>query len=436
MNKKGFDEKRPNDGDEASSSSSSNNQHVTSFKQSLLKGITTRSSSCGDMSEINAKCTEQSEDGWSKVGNKRPLDSPEKPQSYKKQTTLNHYWLGNPTPTTPNRFESLTVEEPQITIPIVEKIPKPPPIFVDNVSNIQPLIKLLNEIVKDKFEIKVLNNSQVKIQPSSPEAYSIIVKQLQEKETEFYTYKPKNERSFRTILKNMHHSIDIDDVKNELFDLGHKVTNMWNIKHRETKMPISMFVVEFEQNSNNKQIFQIKSLLHSRIVFEPPRPKREIPQCANCQKYGHTKAYCHRKPKCIKCAGDHLSIDCARKTRSDSVKCVLCEGSHPANYKGCTVYKDLQKSKYPPLRERSAMPMRANAAQQNASYQAHTNQPSVSYAQVTKNGNDQNENPSQTATIVTELREMMTLMKQMMQQMTAMTNLLINLTSKSSLSMH
>ena len=114
-------------------------------------------------------------------------------------------------------------------------------------------------------------------------------------------------------------------------------------------------------------------LLYSRIVLEPPRPKRQIPQCARCQKYGHTKSFCHRKPKCIKCAGDHFSIDCPRKTRSDSVKCFLWDGNHPANYKGCRVYQELQKSKYPPLRKKSVGHL--NSKDQNAEHISQNTRP-------------------------------------------------------------
>ncbi|XP_036347858.1 putative uncharacterized protein DDB_G0271606, partial [Rhagoletis pomonella] len=89
------------------------------------------------------------------------------------------------------------------------------------------------------------------------------------------------------------------------------------------KKPLSMFIVELKANPNNKEIYDIKYLFTTKIVFEPPRPKREIPQCANCQQYGHTKAYCRRRPVCIKCAGPHLSADCSRKTKSNDVKCAL-----------------------------------------------------------------------------------------------------------------
>lgn len=43
---------------------------------------------------------------------------------------------------------------------------------------------------------------------------------------------------------------------------------------------------------------------------------------------------------CVKCGGPHDTQSC-KKTKQTPAKCVLCEGAHPANYKGCTVYRDL-----------------------------------------------------------------------------------------------
>ena len=68
----------------------------------------------------------------------------------------------------------------------------------------------------------------------------------------------------------------------------------------------------------------------------------------NCQLYGHTKSYCRRSPKCVKCAGDHLTAQCQRKTRSNDVKCALCLENHPANYKDCRIYQKIRNAKFPP----------------------------------------------------------------------------------------
>jgi hypothetical protein len=82
-----------------------------------------------------------------------------------------------------------------------EKVSKTPPIFVQGVKNISPLTDLLNAKAKDNYEIKVLNLDQVKIQPLTSVFYTVIIKALEEKKTEFHTHKHKIQRAFRTVLK-------------------------------------------------------------------------------------------------------------------------------------------------------------------------------------------------------------------------------------------
>jgi hypothetical protein len=105
--------------------------------------------------------------------------------------------------------------------------------------------------------------------------------------------------------------------------------------------------------------------------------QRDINQCANCQRYGHTKNYFHLKPRCSKCAGDYLTYQCHQKGRSSNVRCVLYRGNHSANYKGCKVYKDLQKKTYPTLCVKQyTLPAQIKPT-------IYT-QPGVTYAQITK----------------------------------------------------
>jgi hypothetical protein len=87
-----------------------------------------------------------------------------------------------------------------------------------------------------------------------------------EKNTEFHTCKPRQERSFRVVLKHIHPSTDLNDIKQSLKDKGHDVTNIWNAK-----------------------IYKINTLFNTVVQFEAPHAKREIPQCMRCQKFGHTK---------------------------------------------------------------------------------------------------------------------------------------------------
>jgi hypothetical protein len=76
----------------------------------------------------------------------------------------------------------------------------------------------------------------------------------------------------------MNYSINLDDIKTEIENLGHKAANIWNIKQYRTKLPFSMFFVDLKPAPTNKDIFDVEYLQKCKIKFEPPRHKREIAQ--------------------------------------------------------------------------------------------------------------------------------------------------------------
>ena len=113
--------------------------------------------------------------------NNKRYRTPEKAKPSKKNK-LDSYWLNSVD--NANRFEMLSVHEDQPRVEENEKPVKPPPIFVDRVVNIQPLVKLLTDTVPGYFEIKVLSSYRVKIQTNSPDSFSLVIKSLESKNTE------------------------------------------------------------------------------------------------------------------------------------------------------------------------------------------------------------------------------------------------------------
>jgi hypothetical protein len=111
------------------------------------------------------------------------------------------------------------------------------------------------------------------------------------KNTSFHTFKPKEERSYRVVLKHMNFSTNPSEIQSEIEKLGHTVTNIFNIKHRLTKLPLLMFFVDLKPAPNNKDIFQVEYLQQCKIKFETPNYKRDIPQCTNYQRYGTLKTF-------------------------------------------------------------------------------------------------------------------------------------------------
>lgn len=279
------------------------------------------------------------------------LRSPEEENPTCKQVKPGKYWLGS-TISTQNRYAplgdngDLQSEETDTQTNNPEE-PKPPPIFVAGVKQINPLLDLLNKIVPEKYVVKALHNDEVRIQPSSSKEYTIIVKALKEKDTEFYTYQTKQSRPFRVVLKNVHPSTNVEEIKNCIQELGHDVINILNIQQRKTKKPLPLFFIDLKRNENNQEIYNVRKLLNLIVTFEPPHIKQTIPQCMRCQRHGHTKNFCTRTPRCVKCAGNHFTKDCTRTERNSDVKCVNCSENHPANYKGCVIYQQLHQRHYP-----------------------------------------------------------------------------------------
>ena len=124
----------------------------------------------------------------------------------------------------------------------------------------------------------------------SAEKYTTLIKALPEKHTEFHTYQPKGNRSFRAVLRGMHYSTDASEIKSKIEKLGPAVINIFNIKHNRTNIPLPLFFVYLKPSENKKNTYLIETLNYTKVKFEPPRPKRNIPQCSKCQKYGHTQA--------------------------------------------------------------------------------------------------------------------------------------------------
>lgn len=331
----------------------------------------------------------------------------------------------NPSPiiNTKNRFQILSDNNANLSIDSNEetlKTPKPPPIFIPGIVEVKPLTEALNEIAPNNYFLKTIGNNQIKIQPNSVDDYRKIVKKLKDIETNFHTYQAKEQRSYRVVIRNLHHSTDQVELKKEIEEKGHKVTNIYNIKQKITKKPLPLFYIEVAQNINNKSLYDIQYLQYTKVQVEPPNPKRELPQCARCQRYGHTKTYCTRQPRCVKCGNSHTTIECTKELSSPAT-CALCQGNHPANYKGCIVYKEIQKRKFPAIRERY-QPNRTYPTTQETPETLHnTPEVKVTYAEATK---------TNTANQATENNKLETMLLKLMERMDMMLTLITTLVSK------
>ncbi|GBP96219.1 Nucleic-acid-binding protein from transposon X-element [Eumeta japonica] len=150
---------------------------------------------------------------------------------------------------THNQFDILDDEEATTDNKETEKPPKPEPIFVTGVLDINALRNKLKEITTtDDYTMTTLNH---------------------------YTYMLKSERPYRVVLRGLHSSEDTTEIKEILKENGHEVRQIVNVRHRTSKEPLPLFYVDLEPKSNNRDIFNLKYLNHMKVTFEPPYKKKK-----------------------------------------------------------------------------------------------------------------------------------------------------------------
>ena len=128
-----------------------------------------------------------------------------------------------------------------------------------------------------------------------------------------------------------------------------------------------------------------------------------------CQQFVHTKNYCRKNPRCVKCAAQHLTSECPRTTKDDNVKCANCHEKHPANYRGCIINKFNNKH----TQDYETIPNRSNL---RPGYKRTNRTASNKYTSITHTAKD-----------LIELKQMM---KNLLDQMGTLINLIMALINK------
>jgi hypothetical protein len=237
------------------------------------------------------------------------------------------------------------------------KTPKPPPIIIYQVRDYDVIYKYLNTKLEQKYRITLLNSGDLKLNVDTEEHYRTASMMLNEAQFIWSTYENKQTRPIRVIVKKLHSSCSPEQIVQELRRKGYQILDAVNILKWNTKEPLPVFMLTFERTENIQKIYEITAIRGMKVEVTPYRKTKLLPQCKNCQSWGHTKAYCHKDPRCVKCAGQHNTDNCT-KTRETPPKCYNSEENHPANYRGCIVAKELQalrnkasnKMKLPPQR--------------------------------------------------------------------------------------
>lgn len=250
---------------------------------------------------------------------------------------------------TTNRYGELPVDltEDGENDPPPRKIVKPPPIVLYGIEDVNKLTELLKTVAEtEDFTYKIVNRNQLRVSSTTTETYKRLTELVREHGLIGHTFNRKDKRNYRLVIKNLHPTTPVSAIKEEIELTGNSVVGeIINFKYGPEKKPSSTFFVNLLAGPENKAVKDLKYIYHQSVTIEDPRKRKYIAQCQRCQQYGHTKNYCMRPFRCVKCAQQHKTSECPKRDRSTPALCALCQGPHPANYKGCEVYRQISLRK-------------------------------------------------------------------------------------------
>lgn len=276
---------------------------------------------------------------------KSPLPAPAETGSQKRQATgLTKPTLPSTPKTAPAPTSAPAPPAPSGQEPGVEKIKTPPPIYLRDKAAWNHVSRAITD-QKIAYSHARSTAVGIKITVPTPGDHRRLTTFLRSKSFEYHTYALEDERHLRVVIRGIPREITPEQIIGDLKSQNIPVIDVHRMYNHLTKKPYELVLVIIELTPAGKKVFDLRTITGlSGIKIETPRNKGIPGQCHRCQMYGHSARNCHARPRCVKCLGDHETIDCPRPKKADIANgapleppaCVNCGTTgHPANYRGC-----------------------------------------------------------------------------------------------------
>jgi hypothetical protein len=226
----------------------------------------------------------------------------------------------------------------------------PPVVLNEPSEQVTTYLKLLRTNLEQDFEVK-FRNGQPHIRCATMTDRAKLLSLLDAEKAEYHTYTPPSTKTVRLVIRGLPPAMSPSEIQEDLLQRNYhpiKVVQLYTAKTTEVnnqkitqKSRLPLFLVEFPPETNTADIKEIKHICHIIISWDPYRRPKGPTQCMRCQQLGHGTTNCRRQPRCVKCAGSHLTEQCGRNQNSPTPPtCANCGEAHPASYKGCKYYKE------------------------------------------------------------------------------------------------
>lgn len=334
--------------------------------------------------------------------------------------------------------------------PVLKRF-KTPPITVVS-QNVTAIQGYLNDAVKSqKFQME-LKGIGIRVQIVQKDEFDNFCKLLSEKEIDFFNYHTSDTKPRKIVLTKLH-KMDVLEVRKLLATVNIDPTDIKLLNLRGNRYAYdtqAVYLLYFEPGKAKlSEIRKIRTLGNLSVHFEAyqPRANDMIPQCRNCQMYGHSSVNCHMKTKCLVCADNHKTDSCPKKVTREVlaqqlaedkvpdrsfIKCANCEEPHTANYKGCIArqsYLQLQEKLRNKTR-RGRQGYRPNPQDFPPTFGPQTPQhaaDNLDWSGLYRNNRQTADQPPQSADFQTLQQQMMNQMQLMSQMMSTVNTMLSKL---------
>lgn len=99
--------------------------------------------------------------------------------------------------------------------------------------------------------------------------------------------------------------MNINEIKEQL--QGKKIEVKEFIKLRGKNSTSYSYLITTTKETNIGEVKKIRDIGNMMVKWETFQKKRNYAQCYRCQRFGHGASNCRLQPRCVKCAGPHLT---------------------------------------------------------------------------------------------------------------------------------
>ncbi|KFM80148.1 Nucleic-acid-binding protein from transposon X-element, partial [Stegodyphus mimosarum] len=183
-------------------------------------------------------------------------------------------------------------------------------------------------------------NKGIKIFPKNAEDYRVCVRLLRAANVEHFSFLLPQDREIKVVIRGLMSDTETKEITEDLAAQNITVNSVKQMTRRRNGELINLplFLVSLPRNEKSKNIHNITHLGGLSVKVEDYKGRVGPLQCYRCQGFHHTQTGCFYSPKCVRCAGDHLSYECPNKNKEIPPKCVNCLGEHTSNFRGCSKF--------------------------------------------------------------------------------------------------